>query len=493
MSTTLGKAAIIGGGVIGAAWAARLIENGIECAVSDPATDAQAKLDDVLENAERAYARLTNAPRVAKGTVRLASSIADAVRDADLIIEAVPERIDIKLRVYAEVEAAARPDALIASSTSGYMPSDLQAGMAHPERLIVAHPFNPVYLLPVVEIVAGKATSAEAVARAMAFYPEIGMKPVLIRKEIDAFVADRLLETLWREALWLIKDGICTTEELDDIMRFGFGLRWAQMGLFETYRTAGGDAGMRHFMAQFGPCLSWPWSRLTDVPEFTDELVDLIAGQSDAQSGHMTIRELIQKRDDNLIGIMQALKANDWGAGRLLADYEKRQIDRAAQGAGIAVGPHPIRTTVRRVPADWADYNGHMNEARYLQAFGDATDVMMRLAGCDAAYVEAGHSFFTVETHIRHVDEAKVGETIHTLSRVISASGKKMRLWHELYAADGRLLATGEHMMIHVSLATRAACEPLPDVAEKLDSLAALHAALPEPKGLGRAVGMRPS
>ena len=118
----------------------------------------------------------------------------------------------------------------------------------------------------------------------MAFYPTLGMKPVLIRKEIEAFVADRLLESLWREALWLIHDGICTTEELDDIVRYGFGLRWAQMGVFDTYRVAGGEAGMRHFMAQFGPCLAWPWSHLTDVPPFDDALVDLIAGQSDAQS-----------------------------------------------------------------------------------------------------------------------------------------------------------------------------------------------------------------
>jgi carnitine 3-dehydrogenase len=485
------QAAILGAGVIGAAWAARLSENGIDCAVFDPAPDAAKKLKDVLENADRAFAKLTNAPRPAKGSVGLAPSIAHAVRDADLIIEAVPERIDIKLKAYAEVELAARPDALIASSTSGYLPSDLQAGMKHPERLIVAHPFNPVYLLPVVEIVAGKATSKDLVERAMAFFPEIGMKPVLIRKEIDAFVADRLLETLWREALWLIKDGICTTEELDDIMRFGFGLRWAQMGLFETYRTAGGDAGMRHFMAQFGPCLSWPWSRLTDVPEFTDELVDLIAGQSDAQSGHMTIRELIQKRDDNLVGILHALKANDWGAGCLLADHEKRLIDRSAATDVIVIGQHPIRTTERRVPADWADYNGHMNEARYLQAFGDATDVVMRLVGCDAAYVDAGHSFFTVETHIRHLGEAKIGDVITTESRIIAGEGKKMHLFHELRGKDGALLATGEHMMIHVSLATRAACDPLPGVAGKLNALAALHAALPAPDGLGRAVGMK--
>ena len=115
------------------------------------------------------------------------------------------------------------------------------------------------------------------IERAKQFYASMGMKPVHVKKEIEAFVADRLLEAIWRESLWLIKDGITTTEELDDIVRFGFGLRYAQMGVFETYRIAGGEAGMRHFLAQFGPCLKWPWTKLMDVPEYNDELVELIA------------------------------------------------------------------------------------------------------------------------------------------------------------------------------------------------------------------------
>ncbi len=321
----IGAAACLGGGVIGAGWVARLIENGLDVAVYDPAPDAAAKLEAVLANAERAFAGLyEGAPRRKKGAVRMAGSVAEAMAGADLIVEAVPERLDVKHKVYAEAEAAAKPEALIASSTSGILPSDLQSGMARPERLLVAHPFNPVYLLPVVEIVAGAKTAPEAVERAMEFYPTIGMKPIRVRKEIEAFVADRLLEAVWREALWLIKDGICTTEELDDIMRYGFGLRWAQLGLFDTYRVAGGEAGMRHFMAQFGPCLTWPWTKLMDVPEFNDELVDLIAGQSDAQSGHLSIREMERIRDANLVAIQRALMANNWGAGALLAEHEAR-------------------------------------------------------------------------------------------------------------------------------------------------------------------------
>jgi carnitine 3-dehydrogenase len=244
----------------------------------------------------------------------------------------VPERLSLKQRVYAAIEASAPEAAIIASSTSGLLPSELQADLRHPERFLVGHPFNPVYLIPAVEIVAGRLTAEETVERAMVFYAALGMKPIRIRKEIEAFVADRLLEALWRESLWLIRDGICTTEELDDVIRYGFGLRFAQMGVFETYRVAGGEAGMRHFLAQFGPCLAWPWSRLTDVPELDDTLIDRIAAQSDAQSGDRSIRELERCRDDNLIAILQALKAKDWGAGALLAEHERR-IQAAGEGA----------------------------------------------------------------------------------------------------------------------------------------------------------------
>ena len=189
--------------------------------------------------------------------------------------------------------------------------------MKHPERFLVAHPFNPVYLLPLVEIVGGAATSQAVIDRASVIYADLGMRPLHIKKEIEAFVADRLMEAVWRESLWLVKDGIVSTEQLDDAIRFGFGLRWAQMGLFETFRLAGGVAGMRHFLAQFGPCLQWPWTKLTDVPELNDELIDLITSQSDAQSGQYSIHELERIRDDNLIAILLALKVNNWGAGEV--------------------------------------------------------------------------------------------------------------------------------------------------------------------------------
>ena len=483
------NAACIGSGVIGGGWVARLIENSMDVAIYDPAPDASDKLNRLLENADRAYAKLTMAARPAKGQVTFAASIAEAVEGAGWIVESVPERLELKRKVYAEIEDSAGTEAIIASSTSGLLPTELQADMRHPERLLVAHPFNPVYLLPAVEVVGGEKTGQQFICKAMDFLSSIGMKPVYIRKEIEAFVADRLLEAVWRESLWLIRDGICTTEELDEIVRNGFGLRWAQMGVFDTYRVAGGEAGMRHFLEQFGPCLQWPWTRLTDVPEFNDELVDLIAGQSDSQSGHLAIQEMEQVRDDNLVAIQQALKANDWGAGTVLAEYEKKLFDSGAKKTEGVDFSRPVVTMERRIPPDWTDYNNHMNEARYLQCFGDATDAFMRMMGVDADYIASGNSLFTVETHIRHLNEVSVNEPVYTLTQLIDGSGKKMHVFHWLYHKDGTLLATGEHLLLHVSLETRSTCEPLPEVRARLDEVAAHHSKLPLPEGLGRFVG----
>ena len=324
----IGKAATVGGGVIGAGWVARLVLNGIDVAIFDPDPDAARKVDEVMSGARRAYARMAPEGLPREGRITYAASIAEAVNDADLVQESVPERLDLKHKVLCEIDAHAPPQALIGSSTSGLKPTDLQTPLRHPDRLVVAHPFNPVYLLPLVEIVGGEKTTADTVARAKDTYAAIGMKPVVIRKEIEAFVGDRLLEALWREALWLVKDGITTVEELDDVIRYSFGLRWAQMGLFQVYRIAGGEAGMRHFMAQFGPCLAWPWTKLTDVPDFNDELVDLIASQSDAQSSRWSIRELEAIRDDNLVAILQALAQQNggqgWGAGALQKEFVAR-------------------------------------------------------------------------------------------------------------------------------------------------------------------------
>ena len=483
-------AAVIGGGVIGGGWVARLIQNGVDVRVFDPDPEAPRKIGAIMDNADHALARLTMAPPPARGRLDFAGTIAEAVADGELIVEAVPERLEVKQAVYAEIELAATDDAIISSSTSGIMPSDLQAKMSRPDRLMVGHPFNPVYLLPLVEMVGGKQTSGETIGRAGEIYRAIGMHPLHLRREIEAFVADRFLEAVWREALWLVKDGIATTAEIDDAIRYGFGLRWAQMGLFETYRVAGGEAGMAHFIAQFGPCLKWPWTKLMDVPELTDELVETISSQSDAQSGSRSIRELERIRDDNLVAIMQALKANDWGAGKTLASWEAALYDAIPAAAQTDI-TKPLETLRRRVPAEWTDYNGHMNEARYLDCFSHATDMLMRMCGVDAAYVAAGGSYFTVETHIRHLDEVQAGAEIYVTTQILAGAGKKLHLFHHLYEGNNRLLATGEHMLLHVDMNSRASSLPGEAVASALADFVDAHAGLPTPDGAGRAIGVK--
>ncbi|MFK8049641.1 MAG: carnitine 3-dehydrogenase [Halioglobus sp.] len=483
------KVAVLGAGVIGAGWIARLAENGIDVGVYDPAPDARGKIEAVVANADRASSKLTMAPRPLKGDIDYAATLAEAVAGAQLVIEAVPEVPELKRSVYAEVEKHVGDEVMIASSTSGILPTDLQSELAHPERLFVAHPFNPVYLLPLVEVVGGEKTSFDVIERAMAFYKTLGMHPLHLKKEIEAFVADRLLEAVWRESLWLIKDGIATTQEVDEAIQYGFGLRWAQMGMFETYRLAGGEAGMKHFIAQFGPCLSWPWTKLMDVPELTDELINKIADQSDAQSGHHTFRELEQIRDDNLVSILQALKINDWGAGQTLAEYEKRLYDQGTVTVDAEDMRQPLLTLKRSVPPDWTDYNNHMTESRYLQCFGDASDVLLRRIGVDAEYVANSGSYFTVETHIRHIDEVAALAPITVTTQILSGAGKKLHIFHRLSHADGNLLATAEQMLIHVNMETRSAADPAVHVQDSLAELAQAHAGLVRPEGMGRAIG----
>ncbi|HWV09262.1 MAG TPA: L-carnitine dehydrogenase, partial [Pseudomonas sp.] len=228
-------------------------------------------------------------------------------RDADFIQESAPERLELKCELHAKISAAARPDVLIGSSTSGLLPSEFYADAVHPERCVVGHPFNPVYLLPLVEVVGGAKTAPEAVQAAIAVYQSLGMRPLHVRKEVPGFIADRLLEALWREALHLVNDGVATTGEIDDAIRFGAGLRWSFMGSFLTYTLAGGPAGMRHFMAQFGPALKLPWTYL-EAPELTEALIDKVVEGTAEQQGTRQLPDLERYRDDCLLAVLAAIR-----------------------------------------------------------------------------------------------------------------------------------------------------------------------------------------
>ncbi len=474
MSAPRQKAAIIGGGVIGGGWAARFLLNGWDVAVFDPDPEAERKISEVIGNARRALPALYDRALPEEGVLTFNSDMAEAVAGADWVQESVPERLDLKHKVLGALSDLAPAGAVIGSSTSGFKPSELNEQGA---RAVVAHPFNPVYLLPLVELVG----EPERTEKAAGILRGIGMYPLTLRKEIDAHIADRLLEAVWRESLWLVKDGVATTEEIDDAIRMAFGIRWAQMGLFETYRIAGGEAGMKHFMAQFGPCLSWPWTKLMDVPEFTGELVDLIAGQSDDQSGHMSIRELERLRDDNIVGMVRSLKRTGTGAGGVVKQHEE------TLPAGDTKHGLPV-TARRQVPTSWTDYNGHMNETHYLEAASLATDNFMAIVGADAQYVASGRSYFTVETHIRYLDEVHAGDQLTITTQVLSGEGKRMHLFHRLWRKDGTLAATVEKMLLHTDLNTRRACLPDDAVAQAIAAMAAAHSGK-NAEGAARYVG----
>ena len=480
------KAAIIGGGVIGGGWAARFLLNGWDVAVFDPDPQAERKIGEVLANARAALPALSDVPMPAEGKLSFAGTITEAVEGAEYIQESVSERLELKHRVFAQIQQSA-PETLIGSSTSGFKPSELQEHAANPGTIFVAHPFNPVYLLPLAEVVPSPKNAARDIERAKEILREIGMFPLHVRKEIDAHIADRFLEAVWREALWLVKDGVATTEEIDEAIRMGFGLRWGQMGLFETYRVAGGEAGMKHFMAQFGPCLQWPWTKLTDVPEFNDELVDLIAGQSDAQSGHHTIRELERIRDSNLIGFLRALKDRNWGAGKVLRDHDARRAvafhDAAPTGA-------PLVMAQMQVLPGWIDYNGHMTESRYLFAASETSDAFLRLIGAGMDYVAAGHSYYTAETHIMHLGECKLGDRLTGTLQVLGADEKRLHVFIRIQRGD-EVVASLEQMLLHVDMKANKTCAAAPGVLAKLDPITQAHKALPRPEAAGRFVGQR--
>ena len=481
------KAAIIGGGVIGGGWAARFLLNGWDVGVFDPDTEAERKIAAVLANARLALPALSDVPMPPEGRLTFHGTIGEAVDGAEYVQDSVSERIELKQRIYAQLQQA-KPGVLIGSSTSGFKASDLQQGAPNPANIIVAHPFNPVYLLPLSEISGSPANPPEVVERTVQIMKDIGMFPLVIRHEIDAFIGNRFLEAVWREALWMLKDGIATTEEIDEAIRMGFGLRWGQMGLFETYRIAGGEAGMRHFMAQFGPALKWPWTKLMDVPEFNEELVDLVASQSDAQSGMYSIRELERIRDQNLVGFLRTLKDRNWGAGKVLRDHDAARA--AAFHAQLDSGPksQPLVMAQLQVLPSWIDYNGHMTESRYLFANSEAVDNFLRLIGAGMDYVAGGHSYYSAETHIQHLGEAKLGDRLTCHVQILSADEKRLRLFTRIQRGDD-LVATVEQMCLHVDMGLGKTCPAAPEVLARLMPLAQAHADLPLPKGAGRAIG----
>ena len=295
--------ATVGTGVIGAGWAAHFLRMGYDVVAWDPGSGAARRLAAFVESAWPVLDRLGLDPAASPDRLRFAGSLAEAAGGAEFIQESAPEVLDVKIALLAELDAATPPDVVISSSTSGFMMSDMAARTGAPGRFVVGHPFNPPYLIPLVEIVGGRRTDEAAVAWAEKFYTGAGKVCLTMDREVPGFVGNRLQEALWREALHMIDSGQATVQQIDDAIAYGPGLRWAQMGPMLTFHLAGGQGGMAHMLDHFGPALLEPWTRL-DAPELTPRLRDLVVTGVGESVGDVTVQQLMRERDEFLADLL---------------------------------------------------------------------------------------------------------------------------------------------------------------------------------------------
>ncbi|HEX2526472.1 MAG TPA: L-carnitine dehydrogenase [Geminicoccus sp.] len=490
---TIRTVGLVGTGVIGSGWAARCLFRGLDVIASDPSPGAEQLLRANIENAWPSMAKLTQAPLPAPGRLTFTDSLEEVAGVADFVQESAPERIELKQKLFQAMDRVARPDVILASSSSGLLPTEIQAGLAHPERMVIGHPFNPVYLLPLCEVLGGQRTDPAVVDRAMAFYTSIGMHALKVRKEVEGYISDRLQEALWREALHMVNDGVASTDEIDAAIAYGPGLRWSFWGTCLIFHLAGGEGGMRAMLEMFGPALEWPWTKLK-APTLTKELIERMVEGCEAQAAGRSIKELERERDAALVDVIRALHPHKIGAGATLAAdearlYGKIEYARWAPGAEVAA---PLELYRGSVSPAWVDYNGHMSEGSYLWAFGDASDALFRYIGIDEDYRAAGNSFYTVESHINYLREVGTGDRLRYTTRVLDLDEKRLHLFHEMYHDQtGELLATTEQMLLHVDSRAQRAAPIRPHVVEALSAIAAVHRLLPRPDQAGRTIGIR--
>lgn len=331
MSSTIGSPSVLsrqvqvlgiaGCGVIGAGWATRALHVGIDVVAFDVDGAMEPRLRSAIEHAMPALESLTEGMALpVRGSLSFTTDLKVLASAVDFIQENIPEQLKLKRDFFSELSASAGEDVLIASSTSGFMPSEMQEGMTHPGRMLVGHPFNPVYLVPLVEVVGGAQTSPQALEQASKLYLRLGMHPLRVRREVPGHLSDRLQEALWRESLHALNDDIATTRELDDALVYGPGLRWALMGVNQVYMLGGGEGGAKHFLEQFGPALEFPWTHLK-APILDDTLAQKFVEGTKEQAEGRSVRELERVRDECLVAIQKVLRRHNIGAGRALNQF----------------------------------------------------------------------------------------------------------------------------------------------------------------------------
>ena len=296
----------VGAGVIGGGWVAYFLARGYRVVAWDPASDAEERLRHLVAAAWPALTELGLAAGAGTDNLVLERDLGVACAQADFVQESAPEDLGLKRRLLADIDAVTPAGVVISSSTSGYAMTEMQEKCAHPERTVVGHPFNPPYLIPLVEVVGGARTSPEVVAWASDFFRFAGKSVITMDREVPGFIANRLQEALWREALHMVAAGEATVEQIDLSITDGPGLRWPVHGPMMTFHLAGGQGGMAHMLDHFGPSLLSPWTRLV-AAELTPQLRDAVVDGCEREAAGRSIDELVAERDRGVIAILRAL------------------------------------------------------------------------------------------------------------------------------------------------------------------------------------------
>ena len=301
------KIAVIGTGVIGSGWIVRFLAHNKKVIAYDKDIRLKKKIIKEIKRTWPYVRKLFNKKKLKLKNFKYVTSIQEALKEADFVQECAPENYKVKTKLMEIIGKYSKPNVIISSSSSGLLPSRIYSKCKNPSRTIIAHPFNPVYMLPGVEIVPGKRTKKNFLKKAYKFYKSVSMNPIMIKKELPGYLSDRLQEALWREALHIVNEGYASTKELDRAIEDGPGMRWSLMGTFLTFHLAGGNAGMKHMLEQFGPALKLPWTKLK-APKLSKKLSNRVIAGTKKQARGKSVAEISKIRDEYLLNLQKMRK-----------------------------------------------------------------------------------------------------------------------------------------------------------------------------------------
>ena len=301
------KIAVIGTGVIGTGWIIRCLAHNLKVIAYDKDPKLKKKIVEEIKRASPFVKKLFNKKKINLKNFQYVTSLELAIKNADFIQENATENYKIKTKLMNLIGKYAKNNAIISSSSSGLLPTKIYSKCKNPSRTMIGHPFNPVYLCPGVEVVAGKKTKTKFLNKANKFYKSISMNPIIVKKELPGYLADRLQEALWREGLHIINEGYATTKDLDRAIEDGPGLRWSLMGTFLTFHLAGGKLGMKHMLEQFGPALKLPWTKLK-APKLSKKLSNRVISGTKSQAKGKSVAMISSIRDEYLVNLQKLRK-----------------------------------------------------------------------------------------------------------------------------------------------------------------------------------------